>query len=112
MDTTENDRQIEAEREHWPNSLSKKKGFKMLRFGLSVLLFPRINQWRLRGWAKWATAQGLTRVLVCIGIAFFPYIVAVLCLIHVLLCETKNNEGIEKVFNSFQIVKIIMIEIT
>jgi hypothetical protein len=33
--------------------------------------------------AKWATAQGLaslTPVLVCIGIALSPYIVAVVCL--------------------------------
>jgi hypothetical protein len=62
-----------------------------------------------RGWAKWARAQGLvpvaglaclTPVLVSIGIAFSPYIVAVVYLIHVLLSETDNNEeGIEKVFN-------------
>jgi hypothetical protein len=52
----------------------------------------------------------LTPVLVCIGIAFCPYIVAVVCLIHVLLSETDNNEkGIEKVFGNFQIVKIITI---
>jgi hypothetical protein len=37
---------------------------------------------------------------VCIGIAFSPYIVAVVCLMHVLLSETDNNgEGIEKVFD-------------
>jgi hypothetical protein len=61
------------------------------------------NQWQQRGWAKWAMAQGLmclTLVLVCIGIAFSPYIVAVVCLIHVLLSETDNNEEeIEKVFD-------------
>jgi hypothetical protein len=34
----------------------------------------------------------LTPVLVCIRIAFFPYIVAVVCLIHVLLYETDNSE--------------------
>jgi hypothetical protein len=48
------------------------------------------------------TAQGLaylTPVLVCIGIAFSPYIVATVCLMHVLLSETDNNEGIEKVFD-------------
>jgi hypothetical protein len=44
------------------------------------------------------TAQGLkclTTVLVCIGIAFSPYIVAIVCLIHVihvLLPETDDNE--------------------
>jgi hypothetical protein len=40
-------------------------------------------------------AQGLmylTPVLVCIGITFHPYIVAVACLVHVLLSETSNNE--------------------
>jgi hypothetical protein len=38
----------------------------------------------------------LTSVLVCIGIAFSPYIVAVVFLVHVLLSETDNNEeGIE-----------------
>jgi hypothetical protein len=42
----------------------------------------------------------LTPVLVCIGIAFSPYIVAVVCLICGLLSETDNNEeGIEKVFD-------------
>jgi hypothetical protein len=42
----------------------------------------------------------LTPVLVYIGITFPPYIVAVVCLIHVLLSETDNNEeGIEKVFD-------------
>jgi hypothetical protein len=36
----------------------------------------------------------------CIRIAFSPYIVAVVCLIHVLLSETDNNEEeIEKVFD-------------
>jgi hypothetical protein len=59
--------------------------------------------WRRRGSAKWATAQGLTcltPVLVCIEIAFSPYIVAVVCRIHVLLSETDNNEeGIEKIFD-------------
>jgi hypothetical protein len=41
----------------------------------------------------------LTPALVCIGIAFSPYIVVVVCIIHVLLSETDNNEeGIEKVF--------------
>jgi hypothetical protein len=48
-------------------------------------------------------AQGLpclTPVPVCIGIAFSPDIVAVLCLIHVLLSETINNEEeIEKIFD-------------
>jgi hypothetical protein len=39
----------------------------------------------------------LTPVLVCIKIVCSPYIVAVVCLIHVLLSETDNNEeGIEK----------------
>jgi hypothetical protein len=34
----------------------------------------------------------------CVGIAFSPYIVTVVCLIHVLLSETDNNEeGIEEV---------------
>jgi hypothetical protein len=59
-------------------------------------------QWRRRGWAKWAAAQGLaslTPALVCIGIAFTPYTVAVVCLRHVLLSEIDNNEeGIKKVF--------------
>jgi hypothetical protein len=42
----------------------------------------------------------LAPVLVCIGIAFSPYIVAVVCLVHVLSSETDNNEeGIEKVFD-------------
>jgi hypothetical protein len=42
----------------------------------------------------------LTPVLVCIKIAFSPYIVAVVCLIHVLLSETDNNEeGIEIVLD-------------
>jgi hypothetical protein len=41
----------------------------------------------------------LTPVLVCIRIAFPPYIVAVVCLTHALLSETNSNEeGIEKVF--------------
>jgi hypothetical protein len=41
-----------------------------------------------------------TPVLVCIGIAFSPYIVAVVCLTYVLLSETENNgEGIQKVFD-------------
>jgi hypothetical protein len=54
-----------------------------------------------------------TPVLVCIGIAFPPYIVAIVCLVHVLLSETDNNEeGTEKVFGSFQIIKIIITEIT
>jgi hypothetical protein len=47
-------------------------------------------------------AQGLmclTPVPVCIGIVFSPYTVVVVCLIHVLLSETDNNEGVEKVFN-------------
>jgi hypothetical protein len=59
-------------------------------------------QRRQRGWAKWAAAQGLaslTPVLVCIGITFTPYTVTVVCLIHVLLYETDNNEeGIKKGF--------------
>jgi hypothetical protein len=63
----------------------------------------RSTQWWQRGWAKWVTTQGLTcltPVHVCIRIAFSSYIVAVVCLIHVLLSETDNNEeGIEKVFN-------------
>jgi hypothetical protein len=53
------------------------------------------EQWQRRGWAKWVTAQGLvclTSVLVCIEIAFSPYTVAVVCLIHVLLSETDNYE--------------------
>jgi hypothetical protein len=42
----------------------------------------------------------LTTVLICIRIAFSPYIVTAVCLIHVLLSETNNNEeGTEKVFN-------------
>jgi hypothetical protein len=49
----------------------------------------------------------LTPVLVCIKIAFSPFIVAVVCLTHVLLSETDNNEeGIEKNFVSFQIIKL------
>jgi hypothetical protein len=49
--------------------------------------------------ACWGLAC-LTRVLLCIGIAFSPYIVAVVCLTHVLLSETDNNEEeIEKVFD-------------
>jgi hypothetical protein len=56
-----------------------------------------------KGWTKWAMAQGLARltpVLVCIGIAFSPYIVAVVCLIHVLLSETDNNKGgIQKILD-------------
>jgi hypothetical protein len=59
-----------------------------------------------KGWAKWATAQGLTSVLVCVGIAFSSYIVAVVGLIHVYFYFTDNarrsvvlitEEGIEKV---------------
>jgi hypothetical protein len=61
------------------------------------------GQWRRRGWAKWAMAEGLaclTPVLVCTGIAFSPYIVAIVCLLHVLLSETDNNEeGIENIFD-------------
>jgi hypothetical protein len=42
----------------------------------------------------------LTPVLVCIRIAFSPYIVSVVCLIHVLLSEIDNNEeGTENVFD-------------
>jgi hypothetical protein len=43
----------------------------------------------------------LTPVLVCIKrIPFSPYIDAAVCVIHVLLSETDNNEeGIEKVFD-------------
>jgi hypothetical protein len=42
----------------------------------------------------------LTPVLECIGIAFSPYTVAVICLMHVLLSETDNSEkGIEKVLD-------------
>jgi hypothetical protein len=42
----------------------------------------------------------LIPVLVHIGIAFSPYIVAIVYLIHVLLSETDNNEDRnEKVFN-------------
>jgi hypothetical protein len=42
----------------------------------------------------------LTPVLLCIRIAFSPYIVAVVCLIRVFLSETDNNEeGIEEVFD-------------
>jgi hypothetical protein len=67
-------------------------------------------QWWRRVWAKWAMAQGLaclTPVLVCIGIAFPPYIVAVVCIIHVLLSETDNNEeGIEKVFGYLKSLKL------
>jgi hypothetical protein len=50
-----------------------------------------------------AMAQGLiclTPVLVYVAIAFSPYIVATVCLIHGLLSETDNNEeGIEEVFD-------------
>jgi hypothetical protein len=49
-------------------------------------------------------AQGiacLTPVLVCIGIAFSPHIVAVVCLTHVLLFETANNE--EEILRKFSI---------
>jgi hypothetical protein len=44
--------------------------------------------------AKRATAQDLTRVLVlvCTGISFSPHIVAIVCLTHLLLSETVNNE--------------------
>jgi hypothetical protein len=36
----------------------------------------------------------------CTGIVFSPYTVAVVCLIHVLLSQTDNNEeGIQKVFD-------------
>jgi hypothetical protein len=56
-----------------------------------------------RGWAKRATTQCLaclTPVLVCIGIAFSPYTVAVVCLMHVFLSETDNNEEVtEKVLD-------------
>jgi hypothetical protein len=45
----------------------------------------------------------LTPVLVCVGIAFSPYIVAVVCLVHALLSETDNNEeGIKKFFDKSQ----------
>jgi hypothetical protein len=50
---------------------------------------------RRRGWAKWATAQGLaclTPVLVCIGIAASPFIVAVVCLIQL----TKLTNSMEQ----------------
>jgi hypothetical protein len=41
----------------------------------------------------------LTPVLVCIGIAFSPYVVAVSALYTYFLSETENSEeGIEKVF--------------
>jgi hypothetical protein len=44
--------------------------------------------------------RGLAPVLICIGIAFSPYIVAVVCLINVHLSEThKNEEAIEKGFS-------------
>jgi hypothetical protein len=50
-------------------------------------------------------AQGLTcltPVLVCIGTAFSPYIIAIVFLIHVLLSETDNNEeGIETAYCRF-----------
>jgi hypothetical protein len=46
-----------------------------------------------------AAKRLVTPVLVCIGIAFSPYIVGVVCITHVLLSETGNNEGIEKIFN-------------
>jgi uncharacterized protein YggT (Ycf19 family) len=36
---------------------------------------------------------------VCIGIAFPPWVVAVVCLIYVLISVTDNEEGIEKVFD-------------
>jgi hypothetical protein len=40
--------------------------------------------------------------LVCIGIAIYPYIVAVVCLKLLLLSETDNNEeGIEKVSHHY-----------
>jgi hypothetical protein len=49
--------------------------------------------------AFWGLAC-LTPRFVCIGIAFSPCIVAVVCLIRALLSETDNNEeGIEKVFD-------------
>jgi hypothetical protein len=42
----------------------------------------------------------LSPVLVCIRIAFSPYIAAVVCLIYLLLSEIDNNEEqIEKVSN-------------
>jgi hypothetical protein len=57
-------------------------------------------QWWCKGWEKWAVAQGLTclrPLLLYIGIAFSLYVAAVVCIIHVLLSETDNNEeGIEK----------------
>jgi hypothetical protein len=40
----------------------------------------------------WATAQGLTPVLVSIGIAFSAYIVPVVYVTHLFLSETDNNE--------------------
>lgn len=47
-----------------------------------------------------------------IRIVFSPYIVAVVCLVLVLSSEADNNaERIEKVFDSFQIVNIIITEI-
>lgn len=44
---------------------------------------------------EWETAQGiacLTPPLACVGFAFCPYIVAVVCLTHVLLSETDNDD--------------------
>jgi hypothetical protein len=42
----------------------------------------------------------LTPLLVCIRISFSSYIVAIVCIIHVYLSETDNNEErIEKVFD-------------
>jgi hypothetical protein len=41
-----------------------------------------------------------TPVPLCIGIGFSSHIVAIVCLIHVFLSETNNNEeGTEKVFD-------------
>jgi hypothetical protein len=67
------------------------------------LIFVTYQPLHRGGERGWATAQGLvclTSVSVCIGIAFYPHIVSVVCLIHVLLSETDNNgEEIEEVFD-------------
>jgi hypothetical protein len=57
---------------------------------------------RSRRWPRPRACRGLAclaTILVCIGIAFSPYIVAVVCLIHVLSSETINNKAGTEVFD-------------
>jgi hypothetical protein len=63
------------------------------------------EQWRRRGVGEVGDGPGprVPHTCTCIGIALSPYIVAVVCLIHVHFSETDNNKKeIEKVFDKSQ----------